>query len=326
MSLARGEQLGQNRLVNENDQGILIGLAFWAVVIGIAVVRSYFADKRPPKRERATAELAQNCPRCNIPLRGLPLTDEEVATGRRGWQLCFQCGLAQPIIVGYPYSLDHRKEIERKNQITEEKVLIEQYEKEIQNLERQRRQRQKTHLDGLLELTPIDFEHAVASILAENGYQDVKVVGGAGDLNVDIECVSPTGKRTAVQCKRYSDTPVGSKEMQTFIGMIHRHHKIGSAMFVTTSRYTKPAQELATRHKIELIDGEELVRRAATLQGPKGLGNEAEEIESLRKKMHGLSAWPVVQKERNDAMNERLRQERMERIRNARRYGGRRRY
>src|SRR5436190_23998912 len=45
-----------------------------------------------------------------------------------------------------------------------------------------------TTITQLLALSPTGFEQAVADLLRELGYKDVRRTGGAGDLNVDIWC------------------------------------------------------------------------------------------------------------------------------------------
>ncbi len=126
------------------------------------------------------------------------------------------------------------------------------------------RSRSSKTLDGLLALSPADFEMAVARLLRRQGYRDVSVVGGPGDLAVDILCRERGGASVAVQCKRKArGHRVGSAELQQFIGMITVHHGADVGMYVTTSSYTKPAIELAEVHEIVLVDGEmlsELVR------------------------------------------------------------------
>lgn len=118
-----------------------------------------------------------------------------------------------------------------------------------------------TTLADLLALTPTAFEHAVADLLHDLGYKDVRTSGGAGDLNVDIWCRDPDGKRVAVQCKRYAlANRVGSPEVQTFIGMIFQHHGADLGMFVTTSSYTVHALRLASQHSIRPIDGDALAQ------------------------------------------------------------------
>jgi len=116
-----------------------------------------------------------------------------------------------------------------------------------------------THLQDLLRLSPTGFEVAVADLLTEHGFTNMKQCGGAGDLSVDLTGLNSKGRTVAVQCKRYDlHVKVGSRDIQQFIGMTTTHHKVDHGIFVTTSSYTKPAIELAKRHKIELIDGARL--------------------------------------------------------------------
>lgn len=118
-----------------------------------------------------------------------------------------------------------------------------------------RRRRERT-LDGLLALSPAEFETAVARMMRRSGFRDVSVVGGAGDLAADIVARSRDGGHVVVQCKRKAPGHrVGSAEMQMFIGMAHVHHGAARGMYVTTSSFTAPAVELADEHEILLVDG-----------------------------------------------------------------------
>lgn len=130
---------------------------------------------------------------------------------------------------------------------------------------RWRRGRRRIHaetLGQLLSLSPAHFEHAVAQLLADEGYRRVQVHGGAGDLQADVTAVAPDGASVVVQCKRYAPgSKVGSPAVQSFIGMSTVHHRAARAMLVTTSAFTQPAIDLARRHRIELVDGQALVSR-----------------------------------------------------------------
>lgn len=117
-------------------------------------------------------------------------------------------------------------------------------------------------LNGLLALSPTDFEHAVGRMLAWYGYRNVTRTGGAGDLAADLTCIAPDGRPTVVQCKRYTPgNPVNSPAIQTFIGMVTVHHRAHLGLFVTTSSYTRPALDLAQQHHpyIQLWSGDQLV-------------------------------------------------------------------
>ncbi len=116
-------------------------------------------------------------------------------------------------------------------------------------------------LDVFLELTPTQFERAVGGLFERLGYTHVRHTGGGGDLMADLTCVTPDGRAAVVQCKQYRPGhAIGSPAIQTFIGMVYRHHRVPRAIFVTTSTFTAPARSLAQQHNIEPIDGQQLVQ------------------------------------------------------------------
>lgn len=132
----------------------------------------------------------------------------------------------------------------------------------VARIPRRRRERlyRMATMQGLLELTPREFEDEVAALLGSLGFTQVDVSGRAGDLQADITAVDPDGLTTIVQCKRYAPgRTIGSPVIQSFIGMARVHHDCDRALFVTTASFTAPACTLADEHEIELIDGEELV-------------------------------------------------------------------
>ncbi len=123
---------------------------------------------------------------------------------------------------------------------------------------------------SLLLLSPSDFERTVADLLRRRGYRDVRRVGGAGDVGLDVWCRDAQGRTVAVQCKRYQPAHrVGSPEIQHLIAMSTVHHRTDRAMFVTTSGYTQPAVALARQHAVQLIDGAELSRMLRSVRSTK---------------------------------------------------------
>jgi restriction endonuclease Mrr len=116
-------------------------------------------------------------------------------------------------------------------------------------------------LGELLSLSPTRFELAVATLLSDLGYRDVKHVGQGGDLMADVTCRDKQGRMVVVQCKRHAPgIRVGSPDIQSFIGMMSVHHRTDQGIYVTTSEFSKPAASLAQEHGIRLINGEELSR------------------------------------------------------------------
>ena len=116
-------------------------------------------------------------------------------------------------------------------------------------------------LGELLALTPRQFEEAVGEVLRDNGFRDMKHMGGSGDLSADLVCRDDRGRLVVVQCKRYSPgIRIGSRDIQEFIGMMAVHHRADRGVFITTTEFTQPAIDLGRRHRITLIDGQELTR------------------------------------------------------------------
>ena len=122
-------------------------------------------------------------------------------------------------------------------------------------------------LENLKAMTPKDFEYTTAEILRRLGYKDVKVIGGSGDLGVDILAYKD-GKKVAVQCKKYITKKVTSPEIQLFIGMMVTEYKADYGIYVTTSYYTKDAYHLAMKHKdkLEIWTGKTLAEILLRLQ------------------------------------------------------------
>ena len=119
-----------------------------------------------------------------------------------------------------------------------------------------RRARVKT-IDELRSLTPRRFEEAVATLLSDIGYRNVKVTGRSGDRARDISATDLTGSAVTVQCKRYVSR-VGSQDIQLFIGMLQTEYRGSKGIYVTTSEFTAPARELAKDYEVQLWDGNKL--------------------------------------------------------------------
>jgi hypothetical protein len=139
-------------------------------------------------------------------------------------------------------------------------------------------------LDQMMLLTPTEFELAVGDLMNEMGFRRVSRIGGAGDLAVDLTARDGVGRTVAVQCKRYDPKgTVGSPEIQKFIGMTTTHHLTDRAIFVSTASYTKPAIELARKHKIELWDGAELARLLAEYRPPPGMDKSKSRFAAMQR-------------------------------------------
>ncbi|WP_432524219.1 restriction endonuclease [Kineococcus sp. SYSU DK006] len=116
--------------------------------------------------------------------------------------------------------------------------------------------RQVASTDGM---SGSDFEQLVARLLRRDGWREVVVSGGAGDLGADVRARHPRdGSLLVVQCKRYSNRAVSSPDMQRFLGTVFHHHRAEHALYVATSFYSRPARALAASSGVHLVDRQAL--------------------------------------------------------------------
>lgn len=123
-------------------------------------------------------------------------------------------------------------------------------------------------------LSPDAFERYIAALCERDGLRDVRVVGGAGDLAADVlatlpdrrwwQLWLPRSRRILIQAKRYADgTKVKSEDVQCVNGTYRDIHGCTVAAVVTTSTYTRAAEDFAGRVGITLLDGQRLDSWAA---------------------------------------------------------------
>ena len=122
-------------------------------------------------------------------------------------------------------------------------------------------------------MTGPDFERLVARLMQRDGYTDVRIPGGRGDLGADVVGTAPDGQKVVVQCKRYGQQRyIGSPDMQKFLGTCFHEHAADEAWFVTTTRFSTAARDLGSRRGVKLIDRESLASwmgsRAVTSAAP----------------------------------------------------------
>jgi restriction system protein len=110
-----------------------------------------------------------------------------------------------------------------------------------------------------LQMSPTEFERALAVLCERDGCTRVRVVGGAGDLGADVIATTPEGRRMVIQAKRYGPrTMVGSQDVQQVNGTYRDAHGAQLAAIVTTSGFTKPARSFGEQVGIRLYDRQAL--------------------------------------------------------------------
>ncbi|PRP99387.1 Restriction endonuclease [Enhygromyxa salina] len=111
------------------------------------------------------------------------------------------------------------------------------------------------------------FEHFVGQLLRSMGHLDVEITRTVRDDGVDVisyrereDFGRQTRERWVVQCKRWTKSDVDVKALEEFVCR-SREQDAKHALFITTSGYTKRAQDYADAHlnAIEIIDGDQLI-------------------------------------------------------------------
>lgn len=123
-------------------------------------------------------------------------------------------------------------------------------------------------LAAILGSSPAFFERLILRLMIALGYGNKGAeqhLGRSGDGGIDGSVKQdPLGLNAVyLQAKRYaSDNPVNVDEVRVFADALNEREDTAKGVFVTTSSFTRPARERATRStkRLVLIDGEELTR------------------------------------------------------------------
>lgn len=186
--------------------------------------------------------------------------------------------------------LEHRVELKKKNNLSDEIDLDNTYEAEEFDFENQAKNAIKEIetevalelLNRLQQGTPLFFEKSVLKLLLAMGYGGKENLfehtGKSHDGGIDgVIKQDPLGiQNIYIQAKRYTrENTVGSKELQSFSGAL-QGNGVERGVFITTSSFTKSAKDYAQKllGKIILIDGQEL----ATLMIRYKVGIQTKEI------------------------------------------------
>ena len=111
--------------------------------------------------------------------------------------------------------------------------------------------------EGLLDLSPSDFEEMVAELYRGMGHQ-AKRTGSIGDHGVDVIVKAKNGEKWVVQCKRWR-TPAGESIVRDFYGMM-LHEKAAQGAIIAIKGFSKAAIEWAKGKPLFLYDGNDFLR------------------------------------------------------------------
>lgn len=117
-------------------------------------------------------------------------------------------------------------------------------------------------LEELRALEPYEFEHFVANLWEDKGWQ-THVLPESNDYGIDVVATKsdPTPQKILIQAKRYAeDNRVGAPDVQQYRSLLEQEPDADSVVIVTTSSFTKQAQEIADRVNVKLVDGDALLK------------------------------------------------------------------
>ncbi|MEF8840129.1 MAG: restriction endonuclease [Haloarculaceae archaeon] len=117
-------------------------------------------------------------------------------------------------------------------------------------------------LSALRGFPPRYFEQLVADVWQERQEWVTEVMNAGPDRGLDLIGEPPSGgAKTAVQCKRYKQgNKVTSDQIRQYASLRQQWDDVKRLIVVTTSSFTRDADELAKRLNVKCIDGDDLVQ------------------------------------------------------------------
>jgi hypothetical protein len=116
-------------------------------------------------------------------------------------------------------------------------------------------------LDDLLAMPATEFAQTCARALQGLGYDRVEATGRAGEFDPAFTAIDPQGRPVAVLCRRNeAGLGIASSLVQGFANSLASHQPTARGAILTNAEFTRSAKDLAARHEIVLIDGDDLVK------------------------------------------------------------------
>ncbi|MBQ0849478.1 restriction endonuclease [Streptomyces sp. BH-SS-21] len=107
-------------------------------------------------------------------------------------------------------------------------------------------------------MTGTEFEELVAGLCRRDGCTEVRRVGGSHDNGADVLGRLPDGRTMVIQCKRYTpSSTIASRELRDLLGA-KVHFRADLAVFVATTRFSRPSEEFAVEHGILAVHRDHL--------------------------------------------------------------------
>jgi CxxC-x17-CxxC domain-containing protein len=130
------------------------------------------------------------------------------------------------------------------------------FDRLVEKLRGARVRRART-LEDVLTRDGAAFERLCVELFAARGYR-ARRTGGRSDGGIDLVATSDTGK-VVVQCKAWRHQRVGVSVARELLGTVTAA-AAEHGYLITTSRFTRDAEDFARSQPITLIDGDAFVR------------------------------------------------------------------
>lgn len=119
-----------------------------------------------------------------------------------------------------------------------------------------------------MKLRAIDwfqFEKLIEIVYRKKGYLVDRRGGANPDGGLDLILIKDAEK-VGVQCKHWKTWDIGVQTTRELVGAM-QDAKISKGLLVTISRFTKDAQECATRNNIQMVDSADLEKLINSVDG-----------------------------------------------------------
>jgi restriction system protein len=116
----------------------------------------------------------------------------------------------------------------------------------------------ESRLRLLQRMDPYQFEHLVADVWAEMGWEThVSSASNDGGVDVTARRSFPYERKVLIQAKRYGpNTTVGSPDVQQYSSLENQRDGVDDAVIVTTNGFSRQAEAMAETLNVKCVDGE----------------------------------------------------------------------
>jgi len=118
-------------------------------------------------------------------------------------------------------------------------------------------------ISDLRALSWREFEMLTGEFYRQSGYDMAETAAGA-DGGIDLDGRAPDGQRVIIQCKHWRNAKIGVKVVRETLGIMHKIRNT-RAIIIGTGSFTREAKAYAEGERIQLIEGDQLVRMIGDL-------------------------------------------------------------